>query len=89
MYSCRRHDRMRGAPDNSDKKAGAGLQSSVHSMPTVLAWWLTGRRCEQVPRRDTAPRDTIDESRVDSFLGAEDWSTGSLSEPGPRAMTDR
>ena len=43
----------------------------------------------QIPRRDLAPKDTVDESRTGSFLHEVSWRAGTDDGPGPKPLTDR
>lgn len=43
----------------------------------------------KIPRRDLAPKDTVDESRTGSFLHTVDWRAGTDDGPGPKPLTDR
>ena len=47
------------------------------------------RGLRQIPKRDLAPKDTVDESHSGSFLQAVDWKSGIADGPGPKPLTDR
>lgn len=43
----------------------------------------------KIPRRDLAPKNTVDESQTGSFLHAVDWRAGTDDGPGPKPLTER
>lgn len=43
----------------------------------------------KIPKRDLAPKNTVDESNCGSFLQAVDWKAGTADGPGPKPLTDR
>lgn len=43
----------------------------------------------QIPKRNLAPKDTVDEVQASAFLQAVDWETGEPGWPGPKPLTDR
>ncbi|CAM9483729.1 unnamed protein product, partial [Pylaiella littoralis] len=88
-----------GAPDEESTEIAAlrrrrayiiaQLHNVGQSIRETEAEVLVGQCLPEIPKRDLAPKDTVDESQTGSFLHAVDWRTGSDDGPGPKPLTDR
>lgn len=73
---------------NAHRSLTYRAQSSYfRSQLSFFVLFCVSRR--QIPKRDLAPKDTVDESNCGSFLQAVDWKAGTADGPGPKPLTDR
>eukprot|EP00903_Cladosiphon_okamuranus_P011263 g10621.t1 len=67
----------------------AQLHNVGKSIRETEADVLEGQCLPEIPRRDLAPKNTVDESQTGSFLHAVNWRAGTDDGPGPKPLTDR